>query len=246
MARIRSIHPDICIDKGLAQMDDARAERTFMRLWTHCDDDGRCIDDDRLLKAALFPRLDSMGTREVATDIVVLAKFGFIVRYEAEGESYLHIPSFAVWQRPNRKVDSKHPAPPPVSQHCQSSEQAVSPPDHAPPVVVVGDVAVEVVGEGATESVAPTKAVRGHRLPADFQVTDAMREWARKQGIRSSIETETEKFRDHFAAKGGSYKDWTAAWRNWMRKADEWSSQRRNGQSRTDFMMGVLENDLAD
>jgi hypothetical protein len=246
VARIRSIHPDICIDKGLAQMDNARAERTFMRLWTHCDDDGRCIDDERLLKAALFPRLDSMGTPEVAEDIDRLEKFGFVVRYEVDDERYLHIPSFSVWQKPNRKVDSKLPAPPSLKEQCESSYNAVSAQRGAPPVVVEGDVVVVGDGGGADASVAPSKASRAVRIPADFEVTDDMREWAIGKGIRSPVDSETEKFRDHFTANGKPAKDWVAAWRNWMRKADEWSSQRRPAQqSRTDFMMGVLADDFA-
>jgi hypothetical protein len=246
VARIRSIHPDICIDKGLAQMDNARAERTFMRLWTHCDDDGRCIDDERLLKAALFPRLDSMGTPEVAEDIDRLEKFGFVVRYEVDDERYLHIPSFSVWQKPNRKVDSKLPAPVVVEGDVESSYNSVSAQRGAPPVVVEGDVVVVGDGGGADASVAPSKASRAVRIPADFEVTDDMREWAIGKGIRSPVDSETEKFRDHFTANGKPAKDWVAAWRNWMRKADEWSSQRRPAQqSRTDFMMGVLADDFA-
>ena len=133
MSRIRSIHPGICIDKGLANMDDARAERTFMRLWTYADDDGRCYADERLIKAALFPRLDSMGSVQVAEDINLLARHGFIVRYSVDGEDYLHIPSFGRHQKPNRKVDSKLPQPP-------STVEAVQAPRVVPPVVVVGVV----------------------------------------------------------------------------------------------------------
>jgi hypothetical protein len=144
VARIRSIHPDICIDKGLADMDNARAERTFMRLWTYCDDEGRAIDDARLIKAAIYPRLDAMTYAEVEADIVALAQEGFIVRYGEDGENYLHVPSFSKWQKPNRKIPSKLPAPTEANIHCMSSEHAVSTHDNVLPVVVVGDVDVDV------------------------------------------------------------------------------------------------------
>lgn len=230
MARIRSIHPDICIDKGLAEMDDARAERTFMRLWTYCDDDGRAMDDSRLIKAAIYPRLDSMTPDEVEIDIAKLASLGFIVRYEADGDEYLHVPSFAKWQRPNRKVDSKHPAPPSGAPHVQSSEQDRAPHEHAPPVVVGGDVVVVEVVEGADASVEPPRDKRGTKLPRDFTLTHPMRLWAKTNDIKSSVERETPKFVDHFRAKGEIKQDWLAAWRNWMRKADEYAAERSGGK----------------
>jgi hypothetical protein len=36
-----------------------------------------------------------------------------------------------------------------------------------------------------------------------------------------TIRRETEKFTDHFRAKGEAKLDWAAAWRNWMRRAAE-------------------------
>jgi hypothetical protein len=37
---------------------------------------------------------------------------------------------------------------------------------------------------------------------------------------------ETEKFLDYHRARGTTFKDWTAAWRNWMRRAIEWAPVR--------------------
>lgn len=111
MARIRSVHPEICIDKGLADLD-ARYERTFVRLWTYCDDEGRCIADGRLIKAAIYPRDDRMTPDEVDHDIDVLAEAGFVVRYHVDGEDYLCIRSFNRWQKPQHPAKSKLPTPP--------------------------------------------------------------------------------------------------------------------------------------
>lgn len=161
--RIRSVSPDICIDKKLAEMDDARAERTFVRLWTYCDDDGRARAEIRLIKAAIYPLHDSMTPAEVQRDIDLLAHWELVVLYEIDGEPYLHVPKFSKWQKPNRKVDSKLPPPPPpgnsMRPHSQSSESAVSPHGAAPPVVVVVDV------DGDGEVVPPDALSReAHRL----------------------------------------------------------------------------------
>lgn len=66
---------------------------------------------------------------------------------------------------------------------------------------------------------------RGTRLPESFLVTDAMREWARAEGLSDvQIDRETAKFRDHWRAESGQRAvklDWDASWKNWMRRALE-------------------------
>jgi hypothetical protein len=59
---------------------------------------------------------------------------------------------------------------------------------------------------------------RAHALPDDFQVTELMAAWARKECPGIDIKAETEKFKDWHRAKGSLFKDWAAAWRTWMRR----------------------------
>lgn len=59
--------------------------------------------------------------------------------------------------------------------------------------------------------------------PTGLTVTDAMSEWARTKGLSVDLERETEQFLDHHRAKGSKFKDWTAAWRTWMRNAQKWA-----------------------
>lgn len=67
-------------------------------------------------------------------------------------------------------------------------------------------------------------------VPADFLVTEEMKEWvADKTKFQGDVETETEKFLDHFLANGERKKDWEATWRNWMRRAGEWNSYQQGG-----------------
>lgn len=51
-----------------------------------------------------------------------------------------------------------------------------------------------------------------------------MRQWAAEKTPGIDVTTETEKFRDHTFAH--SISDWPGAWRNWMRKAFEFSKSR--------------------
>src|SRR5262245_14354807 len=88
MARIRSVHPDICVDDVLAEVS-ARAERTFVRLWTHLDDEGRCVDNPKLVKAALYPLHDDMTAGEVDRDLEELVAHGLLLRYEVDGRKVI-------------------------------------------------------------------------------------------------------------------------------------------------------------
>ena len=78
MARIRSVKPELCTSETMAEVS-AEAERTFVRLWTHCDDEGRCKDNPKLLKAALFPLHDDC-TSPVGEMRKLCESVGFIVR----------------------------------------------------------------------------------------------------------------------------------------------------------------------
>jgi Helix-turn-helix domain len=63
------------------------------------------------------------------------------------------------------------------------------------------------------------RAARATTVPSSFTVTPQMRDWAKEHVPRLDLKTETENFLDHHRAKGTTFKDWTAAWRTWMRNA---------------------------
>lgn len=112
MPRIRSIHPDLHRDKTLAALD-ASAERTFVRLWCHLDDEGRGEDDPLLLKSDLYPRHANVTVEDVQHDLDQLEMVGLIIRYEVDGERYLCCKpdTWSNYQRPQKKQESKLPAP---------------------------------------------------------------------------------------------------------------------------------------
>lgn len=59
-------------------------------------------------------------------------------------------------------------------------------------------------------------------LPDDFTVTDEMKAWFAEQDWARFVThpgVETQNFMDHHRAKGSKFRDWTAAWRTWMRNA---------------------------
>jgi hypothetical protein len=66
------------------------------------------------------------------------------------------------------------------------------------------------------------------RIPDDFEVTPKMREDAIGYGVAAEqIRFETEKWRDHHAAKGDVVKDAAASWRVWMRNSVRFAANGR-------------------
>lgn len=146
MARIRSVHPDLCASETMAALG-AELERTFVRLWTHCDDDGRCADNSRLVKAGIYPLNDEVTPAVLDAQLDELCRAGLILRYVVDGQRVLAIRSWEEFQHPQRPRPSKF----------------------APPDATVRDVEV-ITPEANTE---PSETVRVH--VADGSRTDTRR-----------------------------------------------------------------------
>jgi hypothetical protein len=185
MARIRTIKPEFFTSLTIADLTPEQ-RLTFIGLWTHVDDEGRCVDDARLIKAAVWP-LDDRTAADVEDDLRALTESSLIARYTLTRKRYMAVAGWAEHQRINRPTPSKHPAPelgeptPPepvtskdddsLRAHAQLTED--SPPERnreqgtgkgsppAPPGPPKGDV------------------TRGTPLPDDFTVTEEMAMWAR-------------------------------------------------------------------
>lgn len=145
MARIRSVKPEICESETMARLS-AEVERTFVRLWTHLDDQGRAKDNPHLIVAALFPLHDDVTAAVVDVHLAALAAEGLIVRYEVDGTRYLACPSWSEHQHPQKPRPSKIPAPP-VGVPDVSRTPTVAVPEQSGPVVG----GVEVEGGGVVE-----------------------------------------------------------------------------------------------
>ena len=69
---------------------------------------------------------------------------------------------------------------------------------------------------------------RATPAPESFAITEELRSWVQSNDLCDvDLKAETEKFLDHHRSKGSSFKDWTAAWRNWIRRAEEWGRSNR-------------------
>lgn len=110
MPRIRTIKPEFFTSLTIASLA-VEARLTFIGLWTHVDDEGRCVDDTRLVRAALWP-LDDRSFADVENDLTELSRASLIRRYEANGKRYLSVSGWGEHQKINRPTPSKLPSPP--------------------------------------------------------------------------------------------------------------------------------------
>jgi hypothetical protein len=108
MARIRTIKPEFFTSLTIADLP-LTTRLTFIGIWTHVDDEGRCVDDARLIKAAVWP-LDDVTSGDVETDLKRLSESSLIARYKVGDRSYLEVTGWREHQKINRPTPSKHPS----------------------------------------------------------------------------------------------------------------------------------------
>ena len=152
MPRIRSIHPDACDSEKLSSLSDS-AERTFFRLLTHTDDEGRGEDRPKLLAAKLYPLHDGKDAGTVDDDLDELQGVGLLVRYIVAGKRYYAIPTFRDWQNPRHPTASKLPSP----DEADPDPDGISTAERGNATAVRGKAPAGVgggvgVGEGGDES----------------------------------------------------------------------------------------------
>jgi len=117
MARIRTIKPSFFTSLTIADLDLSQ-RLTFIGLWTHVDDEGRCIYDPRLIRAALWP-LDDRSISDVESDVNALSESSLVTLYSVADRTYLAVNGWSEHQRINRKTPST--IPPPNSRQIASS-----------------------------------------------------------------------------------------------------------------------------
>lgn len=114
MARIRSVKPEL--RTSLTAADWSREVRYFwVLLWGYLDDEGRGIDEPRLIKADCFPLDDDLVAADIGKWLDILATPrddapASVCRYTVNGRRYLHAPRWSDHQKPQHPRESKIPA----------------------------------------------------------------------------------------------------------------------------------------
>lgn len=115
MARIRTIKPQFFTSETIGSLS-MEARLAFVGLWTHVDDEGRCVDNPKLIRAAVFP-LDDIPVESVEAMLGELASSGLIARYQHEDHSYLVVTNWKEHQAINHPRPSAYPPAPVPSRN---------------------------------------------------------------------------------------------------------------------------------
>ena len=126
MARSRSIKPGFFKNDTLAEIEPL-GRLLFAGLWTIADREGRLEDRPKRIKAELLPYDDC----DVEQLLQELHNYGFILRYEVEGERYIQISKFRKHQNPH-KNEPPSDIPAPVNHSVNHSDTStVQAPEHS-------------------------------------------------------------------------------------------------------------------
>lgn len=153
---MRTLKPEFCTSEAISALSE-RAELHFAKLWTYADDEGRGVDNARLIKAACWPLRDTVSIEDVEALQVELAEAGRIRRYVAGQRAYFQVTNWAEHQHPQKPKPSVIPPETSGTGTAKRRKRTVPIRDSdgtdtgaISPVVVVGEVVVEGEGEGAS------------------------------------------------------------------------------------------------
>ena len=126
MARSRMIKPEFWDDEKLSKVSrDARL--IFIGLWNHSDDYGVVKGNAVWLKNHILPYEDSLSIQKFSGWLSELEKGGWIIKFDADGESFYFIRNFLRHQSINRPSKQRNPIPPDnIHEHSLSIHGALT------------------------------------------------------------------------------------------------------------------------
>lgn len=251
MARARNIKPGFFSNDELADIQPL-GRLLFIGLWTIADREGRMEDRPRRIKAEILP-YDDCDVDALLSD---LHKHGFILRYEVCGERFIQVVNFVKHQNPHVK-ESASAIPAPGEHHTspvQESDKEQPEPEQAGLIpdsgfripdsglsdspmaesraAVPAPISVPVVSAAPAPTKTKSKAPAKTAIPADFEISDAVRAWAEREGHARHLKQHFEYFVGVALAKGYTYANWDQAFMNAIRANWAKIGQTRPGAAR--------------
>lgn len=229
MARIRTIKPSFFTSLTIADLTLTQ-RLTFIGLWTHVDDEGRCIYDPRLIRAALWP-LDDRTNADIEDDVRALTEASLIVHYTVRDRAYLQVRTWHEHQRINRKTPSTLPGPEDgqIVPLTSTNEPSVS--THGALTEDVHRERKGREGKGSNSGLRNSLTTGAHEhhpheletvspetvFPRNWQPANRHRAYALENNL--DLHHEAQMFREHARANGRTAVDWDAAFMTWLGKA---------------------------
>lgn len=138
MPRQRMVKPEFFTSESITSLP-SWARLLFIGMWVFSDDYGNMRLNVRRIRINIFPD-DDFTDENVSEWLSALEENGCIKVYEVEGESFIHIPNFTVYQTVKKPSASTIPRPPEtlsevkVTHHFNYGEQ------HSPDYVMESPV----------------------------------------------------------------------------------------------------------
>ena len=222
----RVIRGEINASHSLSRVS-LEADLTFRALIVAVDDYGRMEADPLMLKAALFPRRESIKPAKVREWVEELAEEGCVVLYRVCGVEYLGLTGWETHRgKTNRAKVSRFPDPqdaigPSIESPGDSRDLPESPSESR-------SREMESRGGGAPPG-APARSARVSKTPPPNDLPDeekkALEAWTREKLSRYDLVPRLPSLVDacltHFRAKGEARASWYATCQTWVRNEAE-------------------------
>lgn len=222
MARIRQIKPVFFLDEDLANCC-LEARLLYIGLWTIADREGILENRPARIKAQIFPYDDKITRDKIQKWLEELSAGRFIIPYSVDGKSLLWIRTFTQHQHCHSKEQpSQLPQPTEDIKKPGASPVQVREMHHTSPSTSTSTYGIRHTDSGYRSKYRKTQKTG---TPDEFDISQNLREWAEKKEIDIDLKLETEKFLDYHRAKGNSFANWDAAWKNWMRNAKSFGAK---------------------
>jgi hypothetical protein len=239
--RIRTVKPEWLEDSKMARLSDAERLLSIALLLV-ADDHGRGRAEPEFIASRAWVYHPQDGLLKAQEGLLRLSEVGFVTLYYVDGQRYFEIRNWTKHQKVNHPSapripgsdqgvtvtyeQAKRPSREPLETSREPQESLL--PDLRSPIT--DQDLLPVRGANAESAPKPPRAKPATSVPADDRIT----EWCERWSIPvPSSNLEAAKFVDHARTNGRTCKDWSAAWRNWLRNAPQFAA--RDGRSATSY-----------
>jgi hypothetical protein len=220
--KIRGFKADLWTDEDFVELSPY-ARLLWMGMWNYACDNGHLADKSKQIKMRVLPT-DDVNCAELLRE---LEGNGRIVRHDGT----ITIPNFTKHQKPDKRYFVTCDLPECTKPEGDSQRETRGGHGEARGGHTVGsqgphdEVNRSEVNRGDGEGRAGKPAKRATQLPDGFRPSEKHQSLAAEVGV--DLRAEWVKFCDHHRAKGSTFKDWSAALNNWIRRAAEYGGNVR-------------------
>lgn len=188
-----------------------RQRLLFLGMVSNADDEGRLKGDSSFLRATVFP-YDDLKDLTVDEDIKALAEEGLIMPYVCKDSRYIQLVKWREYQTINRPTPSKIPA---ITDDSMSTHGVIT--DDS----LVSEIKRKEVK--LSDSLVSKQSNPPHLTTKEKQLVMVRSQFAELQAHnpKLNVQQQFDRWTDWMKATGTNYTDYAAAFKIWLRRANE-------------------------